>query len=192
MGIEREYRKTARHEAYHACYAHYRGMEVEEVSIRHNAEALGTTTIILPLRADTLWWVYKQRPIQTLKHMRSIVGVLLAPVTVMESEASLQGVDGQVLRQWQTRWNFAAPFSDPPGPPWVALRLQAQEEVRRWFWLAGRLEQTWAITEALMQQTTLTGEAFLKIVQRHPLDPLLYMKARGHHGSFRHLACPVS
>jgi hypothetical protein len=178
MDIEAQMAKTARHEALHACYAVHKGLEVERISILPDAEAFGTTTVIWPLALKDLWWQYRQHPLPTLAHVRTIIAVITAPHLCMEAEAPLHGTDRQVLGQWQERWRFAAPFTDPPGPPWTTLRTQAAKEVEIWYAIPGAREQTNAVTDALLQQGTLTGAEFLTLVRQHRLNPLLYL--RGH------------
>jgi hypothetical protein len=176
MDIETRMRQTARHEAYHACYAVHKGLEIERISILADAEAYGHTVFFWPWPVRDLWWRYRQDSLRTLGELRAAIGALLAPSMIQESP--LEGADRDALATLERAWHFAHGFSDPPGPRWDALCAQAEAAVLRWFSAAGCREQVSAVTEALLQQSVLSGEELLALVKQHRLNPLFHLK--GH------------
>ena len=159
-------RRTAAHEACHACLAHHYGWPV--LSLRATAGHDGCTQMVLPFTLGELQKRYRFAPVKTRQDLTAILAVLNAP-SVIQSEP-VSGGDERDLRCWEYFYERTRhAYGDPP---FASLVTEARADIRAWLTVEAHQKQLMRVAQALAAHRFLNGEAFRRLVRtRQPTRP---------------------
>lgn len=136
-------RDVALHEARHAAYAAYAGLDV--VGVRVGAWQ-GCTDVRLPVEVYGVQHDWDADPRMALHHMRALVGSLIAPVAAEGKLFRANTDDSALLGAYARAWTRLRPSraTGEHAPAWLNVLAGVRREVRAW---AGALGAAVAIRE---------------------------------------------
>jgi hypothetical protein len=160
MDFEARKKQSARHEIYHAGYAHSCGFVVESVRYWPQAD----TVVRWPFPRRLFYTVFKSNPLLAIENLRKIVGVITAPSVCLGIE--ITGSDLEALKQWQRRWNCYRLLTRPEATTWEQILDDAHCRVLYWTREPGRAKFLGLLVDVLIEHGCLSGGLWTSLQYR--------------------------
>jgi hypothetical protein len=100
--------------------------------------------------------------------------VLLAPYVILDNIPRwvhpveyAAGTDRAQLEQWGDRWELYRAWTQPAGPTWRALCIDARYAVVSWAYDVGRQSTLDRLVDALLESGILGGATWRSLVREH-------------------------
>jgi hypothetical protein len=181
--IEQACKRTAEHETLHALYAVNCGMAVNWTRCRPSGE----TEFDLPMSIKNLYSHYTRHPVATIAKLRQIAGTVLAPFVILDriprGEHPMEyavGPDRELLEQWGDRWELYRAWTQPAGPTWRAITVDAKYAIVSWYYDLGRRALIDMLADVLLERGMLDGHSWLRLIKYNISDHLKAQDKRRH------------
>jgi hypothetical protein len=144
-------RDVALHEARHASYAAYRGLQVLGIFV---GASEGSTDVCLPVAPSHVQEGWDASPRLALHHIHSIVGALIAPVASEDKLFRGPTDDSAELARYAAAWTRLRPSraTGQHAPAWLDMLADVRNDVRRWATAPGALVATYELAHWLQRE----------------------------------------